>query len=260
MKRSTLVSGRKTASEVICENVGLQSQTIFQDYRCTYKASISYFGRLYLGEEHVIFVSSMFGFVKKIAIPIDSISALKEPEQGSLLITGLRLDKNTEEDFAFSGFSNNHPFKIIRALWKREKLSAELMRNSEEEAVQEEDKLAAAFDGAELEIKQFKEAGADNQHVKMLEIVFPCSVEQFYDFFLADEALLYGRRQHLETRKAHTIVVSPWKKNEELQAETREISAVIKVKGVPLMSEARMNQVWLLTRDERYGRGDAGKS
>ena len=61
---------RKTASEIICQNVGIQNQTIFQDFRCTYKAGISYFGRLYIGEEHVIFVSSMFGIVKKFAIAI----------------------------------------------------------------------------------------------------------------------------------------------------------------------------------------------
>ena len=76
MRRSSLAAHRKTTSEMICENVGIQSQTIFQDYRCTLKAGISYFGRIYIGEEHVIFVSSMFGIVKKIAIPIESISEL----------------------------------------------------------------------------------------------------------------------------------------------------------------------------------------
>jgi hypothetical protein len=59
--------------------VGLQNQTIFQDHKCTFKGSISYFGRLYIGEEHLIFVSNIFGISTTFAIPVDSIQALSEP-------------------------------------------------------------------------------------------------------------------------------------------------------------------------------------
>ena len=64
---------RKTTTEIICDNLGLAYQTIFQDYKCTLKSNFSYFGRLYIGEEHLIFVSNMFGIVKKLAIIIDTI-------------------------------------------------------------------------------------------------------------------------------------------------------------------------------------------
>lgn len=41
---------RKTRTEIICDNLGLSNQTIFQDYKCTLKTNLSHFGRLYIGE------------------------------------------------------------------------------------------------------------------------------------------------------------------------------------------------------------------
>jgi hypothetical protein len=57
--------------------------------------------------------------------------------------------------------------------------------------------MVGMLDNSEMEINIFKETGADRQQIKMLEIVFPCSVENFYDFFLGDQAELYGRKHHL---------------------------------------------------------------
>lgn len=55
----------------------------------------------------------------------------------------------------------------------------------------------------------------------MVELILPCSLEQFYTFFLADDATVYPRNKHLEFKKATNIVVTPWKKNEELGADIR---------------------------------------
>ena len=82
----------------------------------------------------------------------------------------------------------------------------------------------------------------------MLEIVLPCSVDQFYSFFLADGANVYSRVKHLEVKKATQIVATPWKQNSEMNAEVRELTAIMKLKGVPFKSEAPMNQVWLLSK------------
>ncbi len=59
------------------------------------------------------------------------------------------------------------------------------------------ERVASGFDNSEVEISLFQEKGSEREPVKMLEIVFPCSVEQFYDFFLADNANLYSRKKHL---------------------------------------------------------------
>ncbi len=40
---------KKTTTEIICENLGLPNQTIFQDYKCTLKVGLPFFGRLYIG-------------------------------------------------------------------------------------------------------------------------------------------------------------------------------------------------------------------
>lgn len=40
---------KKTSSSIICENFKIPQQTIFQDYKCSYKSSLTYFGRLYVG-------------------------------------------------------------------------------------------------------------------------------------------------------------------------------------------------------------------
>jgi len=79
---------KKTTTEIICDNLGLSNQTIFQDYKCTLKSNFSYFGRLYVGEEHLMFVSNMFGIVKKTAIVIDSISKISQPSADSISIFG----------------------------------------------------------------------------------------------------------------------------------------------------------------------------
>jgi hypothetical protein len=88
----------------------------------------------------------------------------------------------------------------------------------------------------------------ETEKQKMLEIVLPCSVDQFYKFFLADDANVYSRKKHLEFKKATQVVATPWKPNEEMNAEVRELNAMLKVKGVPFKSEAPMNQVWLLSK------------
>ena len=37
-----------------------------------------------------------------------------------------------------------------------------------------------------------------------------------------------------------------------MNAETRQITAIIKVKGVPFKSETPMTQIWLLTKRSAY--------
>ena len=45
--------------------------------------------------------------------------------------------------------------------------------------------------------------------------------------------------------------MTPWRRDEELGSDVREVTGILKVKGVPLLSEAHMNQVWMLTKKEK---------
>ena len=80
----------------------------------------------------------------------------------------------------------------------------------------------------------------------------PCSVKQFYEFFLSEKAVVYNRKKHLESRNSRDIVLTEWRNNEELQSEIREITATIKVTGVPLLKEAGMSQVWMMKKNDDF--------
>ena len=86
---------KKTTSEIICENFKIPHETIFQDYKCTYKSSVTFFGRLYIGEEHFLFNSNMFGIVKKCNICVNNIIKLEESADSSnMIITEKDEDSN----------------------------------------------------------------------------------------------------------------------------------------------------------------------
>ena len=103
-----------------------------------------------------------------------------------------------------------------------------------------------------MEINLFNPDKVETEKQKMLEIVLPCSVEQFYRFFLADDASVYSRKKHLEFKKGREVIPTPWKQNTETNGEVRELTAIIKVTGVPFKSEASMSQVWFLDKHSTY--------
>ena len=76
------------------------------------------------------------------------------------------------------------------------------------------------LDEANVEINFFNPQIVDAEKQKIIEIVLPCSLEQFYNFFVGDEAI-YSRKKHLEGKKATNMVCTPWKKNDEMNAEMR---------------------------------------
>ena len=195
-----------------------------------------------------MFVSNMFGRVKKTAIVIDSITRATQPSEDSIAISAKRHKSHLEEDFTFSGFKNNIPFIIITALWKKGTLSSEVLNSNPEEDNEEKPGSSRGLDDASIEINLFDTAAVEAEKQKMLEVVLPCSVEQFYNFFLADDANVYSRKQHFDFKKARNFVIGPWKMNEEMGAEVRELSAMIKVSGVPFKSEAPVSQVHMLIK------------
>ena len=48
-----------------------------------------------------------------------------------------------------------------------------------------------------MEINFFNPEIVETEKQKMIEIILPCSVEQFYTFFMADNATLYSKKRHL---------------------------------------------------------------
>lgn len=47
----------------------------------------------------------------------------------------------------------------------------------------------------------------------MVEVQLPCSIQQYYDFFIADNAKVYSRKKHLEFKGGENVVITDWRKN-----------------------------------------------
>lgn len=71
------------------------------------------------------------------------------------------------------------------------------MNSNDEETEQSEKGGSRSLDDASMEINLFNAEKVETEKQKMLEIVLPCSVDQFYSFFLADDATVYSRKKHL---------------------------------------------------------------
>lgn len=83
-----------------------------------------------------MFVSNMFGFVKKIAIEFDTITNLTEITNEKITLTGkcFKDPNDSTQEFTFSGFKNSNAFKMIKALWKREKLELDASSSNSDES------------------------------------------------------------------------------------------------------------------------------
>lgn len=105
------------------------------------------------------------------------------------------------------------------------------------------------MDNTKMEVSFFDAASQSGDIAQTIaEITFPCTVQQYYDYFIADKSTLYGIRQHLEKKQAENIQITDWKRNEELQRDVREIRAYIKVEKVPLLNRANLHQIQTLKR------------
>lgn len=135
----------------------------------------------------------------------------------------------------------------MRGLWKGEQIEPRILNEDEEGKGGEQIQM----DKSQLEVSFFNpESSADSQQT-IAEITFPCSVQQYYDYFLKDKSTIYGILQHLEKKQAQNIEITEWKRNEELGREVREIRAYIKVEKVPMMSRANLYQIHTLKREEK---------
>jgi len=47
-----------------------------------------------------------------------------------------------------------------------------------------------------MEISIFNPLIVESEKQKMVEVALPCSIEQFYRFFLADDATVYPKTKH----------------------------------------------------------------
>lgn len=58
------------------------------------------------------------------------------------------------------------------------------------------------IDEGQVEVNFFNAQAVETEKQKIVEIILPCSVKQFYEFFLSDKATVYNRKKHLESRNS----------------------------------------------------------
>jgi hypothetical protein len=54
----------------------------------------------------------------------------------------------------------------------------------------------------------FNPQSIESEKQKIAEFNLPCSIDQFYQFFLDDKASVYSRKKHLEFNLAERVLIS----------------------------------------------------
>ena len=68
----------------------------------------------------------MFGIVKKCTIEINDITKIEENSTANSITIGENSDGN-EVEYYFGNFKNSNAYKLMRALWKGEKLGSDVL-------------------------------------------------------------------------------------------------------------------------------------
>lgn len=116
---------------MICQLFNLPlSETIYQDYSCSYIGAITFFGRIFIGEDHFCFNSNMFGITKQFAIKIDDI--VKIDLEKNKIAGAYKDGVGSENNFVFGNFANAaSTFKLMHGLWKGEIIEAKILGSNE---------------------------------------------------------------------------------------------------------------------------------
>ena len=65
-------------------------EVLFTDYSCALKQKMLLHGRMFLTNRHVCFYSNLFGFEKKLVIPMESIARISKGTTLKMLSNAVR--------------------------------------------------------------------------------------------------------------------------------------------------------------------------
>lgn len=135
------------------------------------------------------FNSNMFGITKQFSIVIDNITRLELEKKK--IVGVCKNNSGQEESFVFSNFVNvDFAYKLMHGLWKGERIEAKIL-GSNDEAKEGE------LDDSNMEISFFNNEVSLNDKQTLAKINFPCSLDQYFDFFLSDDASLLSAADFL---------------------------------------------------------------
>lgn len=147
----------------------------------------------------------MFGITKQFSIIIDNITKLEL--EGKKIMGVCKNTLGVEESFVFSNFVNvNFAYKLMHGLWKGERIEAKILGSNEEDKDGE-------LDDSNMEIDFFNSEVSLSDKQTLAKINFPCSIDQYFDFFLSDDASLLSAADFLSFKDAKNIKATKWVKN-----------------------------------------------
>ena len=139
---------------------------------------------------------------------------------------------------------------MLNAVWKGTSMEG-LEENPEREIVM--GKILKCINSEESEegdyLPSIQEAVEEKEVVR---VIFPISIQKYYDLFLADSCD-FSFKDHYSAKQGYKEVSSTnWKKLVESDLESREISMIVPLKGVPFKTQTRCYRAETLKKEEFY--------
>lgn len=118
--------------------LGSNDNILIDDFSCGWSADFLYQGRLYITDKNLCFNSNILGWIQQKIIPLKDIRYL-EKTSAVLLPNAILIETNSEK-FKFNNFiSREKSFNLIKAIWSRNLLNANL-EEEEREAIANKEK------------------------------------------------------------------------------------------------------------------------
>ena len=80
-------------------------EVLFTDYSCALKQTMLLHGRMFLTNRHVCFYSNLFGFEKKLVIPMESVTRISKGTTLKMLSNAVRVfTRDNADGYFFTSF------------------------------------------------------------------------------------------------------------------------------------------------------------
>ncbi|CAD8146907.1 unnamed protein product [Paramecium octaurelia] len=231
-----------SAKDLLIQLFGLpKGEIIFQDYSCALKGLISKYGRVFIAENHICFYANLAGSKTNLVIKLDDVSKLDSKNKSDIDIT--LKDGRT---FCFNGFHDkDQVYNLMNALISGQPLSNQQTMQTTTDSARDDD---SQIENAEVEI-QFLQQGASMDQ-EMCKFTFSFNLDKFFEFFFADDALVYSIADHRQSEKDTDIQLTKWTPMEDNPAMfQREMKNVIKLTGVPFKDKSRMHKLFTYKKE-----------
>lgn len=237
-----------------------ENEKILDDFGCSYSDKMIYHGRMFLTENYICFNSSLFAIVKKLKLRIKNIKSINKKKNLlsdnaiEIIYQTIEDSKRKEKKCVFTSFSNRDGvlsrITDIAKLNKKSNSVARGIYSSDEDqeadtrTMMTSNSLAVLMEES-ASSERLQKQESDEKDIDIEETLtkyskewteFPkymvdCSIEQFYESFLKDDAE-YGFGAFCQSKSRAEIEITKWMKHDrdpdfgdDLMTTVKEICA-----------------------------------